>query len=261
MQPVFMKKIVSVLLFLSVVVGFSQEKIVLRGEIVFSSMNISSINIVNVSTHQGTINNAEGEFKIEVRLGDELLFSSVQYEDYRLAITQEIIDKRWVQVELIPAVNELAPVTISNINLTGNLKTDLNAVEIEKYYDNESFGLPKPAPKLTVEERRLYTATSGGPVGFFANAISGRLKKLKKIKKNAEFERFIEKAAQSLPAKFFVSTCGIPEEYLASFLYFCAEDKGNRFKTMVRQGEDLKLVVFFKNKAKIFKQQRKEVLK
>lgn len=227
----------------------------LHGQLIFSSLNTAPINIVNVSTHQGTINDENGTFKIEVSLGDELLFSSLQYAAYHLSITQELIDKRWIRVEMIVGVNKLEPVTISSIDLIGNLKTDLNSVGIEKYYNNTSFGLPEPAPAPTVEERRLYTATTsiggGVPVDMILNAISGRLKKLNKLKEYSELDQWVEKALHSMEIDFFISECGVPEKYITSFLYFCAMDEG--FENKIRLNAKLILVNFFKNKAKIFK--------
>lgn len=250
-----MKKFLFTLLFCCAFIGFSQETILLKGQLVFSSMNTSAINIVNTATHFGTINNANGEFEIEVGLGDVLLFSSVQYEPYHLTITREIINKRWVQIELVPGVNELKPVTISSNSLTGNLKTDLNTVEVGKYYNNASFGIAMPAPKLTVEERRLYTAmTSAGgiPLDPVLNAISGRLKKLQKLLEYAELDQLIEKARNSMETDFFVSQCGIPEKYITLFLYVCALDED--FDEKIRLDDKFDLVKYFKGEAKYFKE-------
>lgn len=252
-----MKKTLFTLLFCCVFIGFSQEKILLKGQLVFSSMNTSAINIVNTATHFGTINNANGEFEIEVGLGDVLLFSSVQYEPQRLIITKEIMEKRWVRVPLRVEVNKLDAVTISNNALTGRLHTDVKAVGLEKFYNNASFGIPMAAPRLTVEERRLYTATTGNgtiPLDPIINAISGRTKKLKKLKAFSELDQLIEKALKSMGTEFFVAQCGIPEIYIGSFMYFCSED--NRFKRVVNQNKKLVLVDFFKEKAIGFRRSR-----
>lgn len=253
-----MKKFVFLFFFGTVSMVFSQEETLLKGQLVFSSMNTSAINIVNLSTRIGTTNNSQGEFSIAVRLGDELLFSSVQYEPYRLLVTQEIFEKPWVLVKLMPAVNELKAVTISNIDLSGSLNTDMNSVKTQKYYNNVSFGIPMPAPKPTVEERRLYTATTGGPgiipLTLILNAISGRLKMLKKLDEFAKKDRLIEKARQTMTTDFFVSECGIPEMYISSFLYFCAED--DNFKNRVEQNHKLQLVEFFKEKSLGYKENR-----
>lgn len=249
-----MKKFVFLFFFGTVSMVFSQEETLLKGQLVFSSMNISAINIVNLSSRIGTTNNSKGEFSIVVRLGDELLFSSVQYEPYRLLVTQEIFEKPWVLVKLMPAVNELNAVTISNIELSGSLNTDLNNVKLEEYYNNASFGMPMSAPELTAEERRLYTASSGGPVGLIINIISGRLKMLKKLDEFAKKDKLIEKARQTMTTDFFVSECGIPEMYISSFLYFCAED--DNFKNRVEQNHKLQLVEFFKEKSLGYKENR-----
>lgn len=249
-----MKKTLFFMLFIYAFSGFSQEKVLLKGQLIFLSMNTTPVNIVNVSKHTGTINNTKGEFEIEVELGDELRFTSVQYEPHSVHITKAIFDKRWIQIELSPMVNELEEVVISSIGLTGNLKTDMGAVAMEKYYNNESFGFPMAAPKLSVADRRLYTASSGGPVGLLVNVISGRMKLLKKLKEQAELAQLIGKASQTLGKDFFVTNCGIPEEYIASFMYFCEEDPN--FENLIRKNEKLVLMEFFENKAVLYKERR-----
>lgn len=242
------------MLFLCTFLGFSQEKILLKGQLIFLSMNTTPVNIVNVTKHTGTINNTKGEFEIEVELGDKLRFSSLQYEPHNMVITKEIFDRRWIRVELSPMINELEEVVISSIGLTGNLKTDIGAVAMEKYYNNESFGFPMAAPKLSVEDRRLYTASSGGAVGVLINVISGRMKLLKKLKEQAELAQLVGKASQTLEEDFFVSICGIPAEYIASFMYFCEEDP--RFEKLIHQNEKLVLMEFFEKKAAFYKERR-----
>lgn len=237
--------------------GFSQEGTMLKGQLIFSSMNTSEINIINTTTHLGTTNNAKGEFEINASVGDELFFSSVQYEPHYVVITPEIFEKRFLKVRLVPALNELEVVTISNIDLTGNLTSDVLQVETEPYYNNNSFGMPMAAPKLSVEDRRLYAATSGGgliPISLIINAISGELKRLNKLKEYAELDHFIEKAAQSLPESFFVDECGIPKAYIFSFMYFCNNDES--FKSLVHADEKLPLTKFFKHKAREFREYR-----
>lgn len=253
-----MKKLLFIFLILFSEIGFCQEETIVKGRIIFSSLNMSEINIINLSTNRGTVNNLEGEFEIKVAVGDELLFSSVQYEPKYISITQEIFDKRWFQVKLVPALNELKPVTISNIDLSGNLFSDAQLVEDEVFFNNASFGLPSPAPRLSVENRRLYTATTGGPgiipLNLILNAISGRLKKLKRLKDYAELEQLVDKGMNSMEIDFFVSECDIPEEYIASFIYFCAENPG--FPTLLEKGHEFDLTEFFKEQAILFKEKR-----
>lgn len=249
-----MKRFLFLAMLLCAFLGFSQEKTLLKGQLVFLSMNTTPINIINIGEHTGTINNKEGEFEIEVALGDELLFSSVQYEPYRVIITQDIINKRWIRVELSPMINELEEITLSNISLSGSLKADMGAADIKEHYDNKSFGFEMPAPKPTVEERRLYTATSGGPLGLLINVLSGRLKKLRKLKALAELTAVVEKATQSLDEDFFMAECGIPAAYISSFMYFCAKDP--YFETLINQDQKLTLAEFFKTKAKGYRERR-----
>ncbi len=253
-----MKKIVFLLLVFYAGTVYCQEETMVKGRIIFSSLNLSEINIINLSTNFGTVNNSAGEFEIMVAVGDELLFSSVQYEPEYVLITPEIFDKRWFQVKLEPALNELQPVTISNIDLSGDLIADSQLVEEKAYFNNNSFGLPMPGPKISVEDRRIYTATTGAPgiipLDLILNVISGRLKKLKRLKSYAELDKVVDEGMNSMEKDFFVSECGIPEIYIASFMYFCAENPN--FKDLLSNGRDIELVPFFKKQAALYKMKR-----
>ena len=58
--------------------GYGQEKSLLKGKILTQDGEISSINIINLTSEFGTTNRADGRFEIEVSVNDTLLFSSVQ---------------------------------------------------------------------------------------------------------------------------------------------------------------------------------------
>jgi hypothetical protein len=241
------------LLFSCALLSQEPELEILRGRIVFSSMNQSPINILNLTQNTGTTNDEDGDFEISVKLGDELLFSSVQYMPYRIIIDKEILKMEKMIVELVPSVTKLKQVNISNIDLSGNLVVDANSIETEIVYDNQTLGFPPPSPAIPIETRRIYTMSSGF-LGAIVGAISGELKRLKRLEEAAELKFLVEKASKSLDAEFFEKECDIPEEYLISFMYFCSED--DYFKRLVNADQKLDLTEYFIRKAMEYREMK-----
>ena len=63
----------------------------IRGKVLYKNVNVSSANVVNNTSQMATTTNDEGEFEIEVKLNDKLIFSSVQYQIRELSITKDIL--------------------------------------------------------------------------------------------------------------------------------------------------------------------------
>ncbi|MEO2100233.1 MAG: hypothetical protein ABGW63_05460, partial [Flavobacteriaceae bacterium] len=66
-------------LLLSVLV-FGQERKLIKGQLLYKNTKVVAANVVNNTAQINTITNSDGEFEIEVTEGDELIFSSVQYQ-------------------------------------------------------------------------------------------------------------------------------------------------------------------------------------
>lgn len=112
--------------------GYAQEEISLRGKVVADSLQESSIHIINITQKTGTVNSSSGSFRIQVQHNDTLLFSSLQYKKVEIVITPAILQQGYLEMLLEAEVNELDEVNISNIDLTGNINTDLSNIEVVK---------------------------------------------------------------------------------------------------------------------------------
>ena len=71
---------------------FSQDdyRTWIKGKVLYKNVNVTSANVINNTSQQATTTNDDGEFEIEVKLNDKLIFSSVQYQIRELNITKEI---------------------------------------------------------------------------------------------------------------------------------------------------------------------------
>lgn len=239
--------------------ALGQEGVLLKGRVISDSIAETSINIVNLTRETGTTNNSSGDFEIEVRENDSLLFSSVQYEVVELVVTSEIMEKGYVEIGLVEKTTELEEVSISNISLTGNLSNDAANIKTSTPAD---FGLymSEKAPPTSIE-RKLFTATGlrGNSVTNVSldgilNSINGRTSMLLKAKKNEDLSFLVEKGMQALPVSFFVDELMIPEDHIKNFVYFCTENP--RFSELLPEDKRFALIEYYRKKAPEFLENR-----
>ena len=109
--------------------GLSQDYNPLKGEVLFQSEHPEGINILNITSGEGTISDAKGIFFITAKQGATLVFSSIQYKVKEHIVTKNDLEpegKLFIQLEDL--VNELETVTIRQYKLSGSLTEDLKEI-------------------------------------------------------------------------------------------------------------------------------------
>ncbi len=221
---------------------FSQESIMLQGKILADSIG-APIHIINVTAEKGTVTEASGEFTVEVKENDLLLFSSVQFQKKEILVTPEIISSGMLEIELQKDLTELDEVRLHQ--LSGNLGNDIEGIET---YDPRIIGFALSDKKpLSIEERKLVAMRSPmDPVGLIYGAISGESKMLKKAIENNKLKSLVYKARDMMPDDYFTDTLFLPENKIMDFLYYCSL-KPN-FKELVNKNDPLVLIEFLKER-------------
>ena len=95
------------------VIAFAQERIPIKGRLIYRNVNVVAANVVNISAQINTITDGEGAFEIPVKTGDEVVFSSVQYMIRTVEITPEIIQKNRLIITVNEKINALEEVVIT----------------------------------------------------------------------------------------------------------------------------------------------------
>ena len=243
----------------------AQEQTLLKGKIQAESLLETSINIINLTQKTGTVNAASGSFEIEVEVNDSLWFSSVQYEQVKMKVTQEIIESGFLDIKLKEKINELSEVQLTNVGLSGNLKKDLSNIQTFTPADMGFSMSDKPIP--TSVERKLHTASGvqknslrnpPGQVNVsldgIINTFNGKIEMLEKAKENEDLNNLVIAGMNALPIKFFVEELQLPESEVKNFVYFCTETI--YFKNLLRKEKLLELIEFYQRKAPEFIEER-----
>jgi len=109
-------KLLSVILFCFFLNYAQESRTILKGRLLYRNSNVIAANVVNNTAQTNTITDGEGGFEIEARVGDEIVFSSVQYRIRSIKITPEIIKSKRLVVSIEERINILDEVVIGPEN-------------------------------------------------------------------------------------------------------------------------------------------------
>ena len=103
----------------------------LRGKILYQNQNVIAANVVNTTTKEATISDNNGDFAIQVMMGDELVFTSLQYQIRVVKITKEILQRGRLVIDVNEKITELEEVVVTPEQRQKFL--DLRSEEFKKF--------------------------------------------------------------------------------------------------------------------------------
>jgi hypothetical protein len=225
----------------------SQERRPIKGILLYKNTVVVAANVVNNTAQTNTITDSEGEFEIEVAEGDEILFSSVQYQIRAVKITPEILAKNRLVVSVNENINELREVVVTTEDVEKFL--DLKEEEF-KGFDYEQDKSTRVNNALT-DDRLL---TQGIDFVNIAKLI------LKAINSKPEEERMRLKPSEVLPqvfdSSFFENDLQLPTDQVVGFLEYI--DTQMKTSALLQQSMQFQLIDFLINKREAYKEISKE---
>ena len=238
-----MNKIVIFILLSFSFVAFSQEKrVILRGKLMYRNSNVIAANVINNSNQNNTITDTNGEFEILAGVGDEIIFSSVEFKIRTVKITEEIMKKNRLVVEVNERVNFLDEIVISPENTEKFL--DLKEEEFKKvdYIDDKSTAVENEI----IRQNQLYRGIN----------IVNIAKLLAKVLRESKIEEEIKLTpSKALPLvfdkNFFVSDLGLKNSEIIGFLELI--DKKQEIKSLLKKNKEFELIEYLFNESKKFK--------
>lgn len=248
--------------------GFSQDSVLLEGRILAEELETSSIHIINISQKTGTVNETGGNFKIQVKLGDTLMFSSIQFVKREIEISADILQKGYLEISLIEDVNVLAEVNLRNTKLTGNLNTDLDNIKVVKDLPlklsvadinnlkfKEDINDPLKVPEQLAFNQNLVGEGAGtlnilGGISMVADLLGIKGKEKKPTFTGPVAPMSIQ-IRERFNDDFFMSSLGIQEIKIREFLFFL-DDQGISAQ-MLNDNNQLALIDLLIEQSKIYK--------
>ena len=219
-----------------------QERRPIKGQLLYKNTKVVAANVVNNTAQTNTITDSDGAFEIDVLLGDEIIFSSVQYRIRSVKITEEILSKNRLVVSVNENINELKEVVVT---------TD----DVEKFLDlkEEEFkGFDYEKDKSSQLVNRAFNDRQLSDGIDFVN-IAKLLARA--FGNKSSDEQMQMKPSEVLPLvfedSFFEVDLGLDKSDIITFLEFI----DNRMKTreLLKKDKEFQLIDFLINESKEFK--------
>ena len=219
-----------------------QDRRPLKGQLLYKNTKVVAANVVNNTAQTNTITDSDGAFEIDVLLGDEIIFSSVQYRIRSVKITEDILSKNRLVVSVNENINELKEVVVT----TDDVEKFLDLKEEEfKGFDYEKDKSSKLVNKA-YNDRQLSDGIDFVNVAkLLARALGNK----------SSDEQMRMKPSEILPLvfedDFFAVDLGLDKSQVISFLEFI----DNRMKTgeLLKKDKEFQLIDFLINESKEFK--------
>ncbi len=254
-----MKHLILLILTFQISFSFAQvpERQILKGKVnVPSGAEAKNISIFNTNTEKGTTTNAYGEFLIKVKNKDHLLISSVQFQNFEIEITKEIMDEKDIVIQIKENVNQLNEVTVSSNVLSGSLNVDvkkINTNEVDLGIDQKELVSGYNADITIDSQIRAQNAAIDDEyldngidfVKIFKMCVKKKDKKEKKFTENIDVE-----VRKMYDNKFFIDNFDIKETQINEFIFY-AYDNGLNDK-LLKKGNEMDLIQFLLDKSREF---------
>tara|TARA_R110000868_G_scaffold30589_5_gene112951 strand:- start:8158 stop:8913 length:756 start_codon:yes stop_codon:yes gene_type:complete len=249
-----MKNSILFLLFVfSITLGFSQDedRTLLRGKVMYRNSNVQNENVINVNTEKGVITNNDGEYAIHVKVGDELVFTALNYQIKRVVITQEILDNNRLVVEVNEKVTELDEVVVTPENQDAFIKVKNEEFKEYHYELDETAAVENIA--LSETERGMQNGLN------FVNIFKAIAKGLKgEHGETTEVKplKVSDVLRQVYDDSFFVRDLELPQDKITEFLYYC--DTRLPAQSLLKKTNEFELIDFLVNQSKDFRKELNE---
>ncbi|WP_291968158.1 hypothetical protein [Maribacter sp.] len=238
------KKLLFLLVLCTTVSVFSQDdsRRPLSGSVIYMNIGVPNENVINATSERATITNDQGLFRINVKVGDQLVFTAVNYNIKVVTITEEILANNRLVVEVNEKVTELDEVVITPEQQERFLEVKNQEFKEYEYEIDRGTG---------VDNIAMSDAEKGMQDGLnFANIFRAIFKSQNENVEEAPKLKVSEVLRQVYDDTFFVIDLQIPQDKINEFLYYC--DEKMPAKSLLKKENEFQLIDALVNNSKSF---------
>jgi len=234
---------VLVILFSSISFGQNDYRTWIKGKVLYKNVNVEGANVINNTSQIATTTNSEGEFEIEVKLNDKILFSSVQYQIREITITKDILQRNRIVVDVNEKVTALDEVVVTPENREKFL--DLKEEEFKRF-DYSSDKSTRVVNVINEQGKLRNGLNFVNLYKLIANTINN--------KSNEESATFNYNPSDLIREVyddvFFTKSLGIQKDKINEFLIYCDENFPS--KILLKKDKEFELIDFLVKQSKKF---------
>ena len=223
------------------------DRVILRGKVLYRDVNVPNENVINSTSEMATITNDNGEYQIRVKLGDELVFSALNYQLEIVMITEEILKRNRLVIEVKEKVTELEEVVVTPENQERFLEMQNSKLEEKFEYETDR---SSEVEKITLSRQERGMRDGLNFVGLF----KALLKATKKVKvEERKPLKVSDVMRQVYDDEFFVTDLNLPQDKIDAFLYYC--DTRMPAQSLLKKENEFELIDFLVTHSKTFLQE------
>ena len=238
MQNIF---IVCICFFSSIILN-SQDRKPIKGQLLYKNTKVIAANVINNTSQLNTITDSDGFFEIDVALGDEIIFSSVQYRIRSVIITDDILKKNRLVVSVNENINELKEVVVTTEDVEKFL--DLKEEEF-KGFDYEEDKSSKLINRATSNRQLSNGIDFVNIARLLARAIKNKTPEEQLKMKPSEILTLV------FEPSFFEEDLGIQRSQINIFLEYI--DEKMKTSKLLKKDKEFELIDYLVGQSKLFK--------
>lgn len=235
--------------------GLSQTAKPLKGSVSYDGFLLQDVDVINKTSEKVVKTNEKGEFVIDAKVNDSLLFYRKNFYLKRIKISSLQLEKNNLNVSMLVKPEELEEVVVERVesmSLKGSKgyeQSKLDEYKTEKFDNKEGH-----------DAMRDGTFVNGLNFVNIFKKISGLFAKEKDSQKEAVSEiEFATAAKKTCGKDFFTQNLKLKPEEIDLFLQFCNADP--KSKMLDENTDVLSMMDFLIIKNKEFQKLKKEVVK
>ena len=238
------KKILFLLVLFTTISGFSQDdtRRPLSGSVIYMNIGVPNENVINATSEHATITNDQGLFRINVKVGDQIVFTAVNYNIKVVTITEEILANNRLVVEVNEKVTELDEVVITPEQQERFL--EVKNQEFKEYEYEIDRGTKVDNIAMSDSEKGMQDGLN------FVNIFRAIFKSQDEAVEEGPKLKVSEVLRQVYDDSFFVVDLNIPQDKINEFLYYC--DARMPAKSLLKKENEFQLIDALVNNSKSF---------
>ncbi|MAD98399.1 MAG: hypothetical protein CMB99_13830 [Flavobacteriaceae bacterium] len=232
--PTLPSLVIFIILF-SIQSGFGQSKKLIYGNVRDSVGAVKDVNILNISNKVGTVSNRDGYFRILVRPGDTIQFSSVQHLTQRIKISDFLFKEGNLTIFLLTRTYKLDEFELKRTELVGRLGIDISKVAkdrrdsiLRSLMDFSDVDMNAKVADDWIDQKVRPEVVDTDPINQFFTAGAAVYipfkysEKLWRLRRDLDYRKsFPYKILVDLGETFFFEELEIPVERYFHFLEYC----------------------------------------
>lgn len=245
----------------SIAIAQEKERILVNGNIIVPEDDSpEGMTIFNQNTSRGTIANPNGKFNLRVGLNDTIVFSSIQFDEFKVVVEEGVINSGEMNVFLTVSVTELPEVLVSDNKLSGDIQVDLARIEVEdpdvpRYSaaDLEAMNVRRQPDSLMGPGRNAALAASNTRLVNGLNFVNiFKLLVGAEVKNNPFTKQELDEKLRNIyDDEFFRANLNIERDKINDFIYYVTDHGLD--EDLLEDGNELNLIEFLIEKSEEYK--------